>query len=234
MKKLTKGLLAAATVMAATSATAFVDTLCPIIGVDYQQVWMKGKDFGNVKFSNALPKSYPGASVYVGSRFCEYLGLELGWDWAAKKTKNFTGADLAIDNTPANAAARGASAKSSVKRQGTHLDLLTYVPVADCFELMFGAGIGYVTAKTELTSNNSDLVRLASSYVGKTHKAKSMVGRIRLGGNYMFNECIGARALLGWESTNNLRASTAAGGTGIKFYPYKDSLTAALGLFYKF
>lgn len=223
MKKLTKSLLATGALLAATSAAAFVDTMCPVVGVDYQHVWMKEKngEANPVNNSGFLPKSYPGASVYVGTRFYEYLGAELGYDWAAKKTKNVSFGNVA-------GVGNNISTNTSVKRQGGHFDLLTYVPVADCFELMFGAGIGYITAKTQITVTSSTAGAGSSQNV----KPKGAVGRIRLGGNYMFNECMGLRALLGWEGTSSLK--TTVSGITHKSYPFQDSVTAAVGLFYKF
>lgn len=203
MKKLTKVLLAASTALAATSSVAFVDTVSPIVGVDYHHVWMKDAN----QYSGYLPKSYPGATAYLGARICECLGIELGQDWSTKKTKSGT------DSTRVNF-------KEQVQRRATHLDLIGYLPIADCIELMGGLGVGYVYPKFHETYGGT-------SY---TYKPKATVARVRVGGNYMLSECIGARALLGWESTSSVHFSYA----GTKYKPFKDSVTAALGLFYKF
>src|SRR5579872_3002367 len=58
--------------------------ISPYLGVDYQHRWMDSK-FA-IDNSKVIPRSYTGASAYLGIRYC-YFGLEAGYDYSgAKKT----------------------------------------------------------------------------------------------------------------------------------------------------
>jgi hypothetical protein len=214
--------------IAATSANAaLIDDMSPLAGIDYQQIWMQGKGDWN----NLFPKSFPGATAYVGARFCECLGVELGYDWGAKESKNFT--------LPAGSSFFGQTVTTAVtgtarvRRQGGHLDLIGYLPIVDCIELMGVIGVGYVYPKVSIST--SGVTPLDSGLQSVATKGKT-VARIRLGGNYMFTECIGVRALVGWESTSSLRlkGNNNFSISNLNNKGWRGSTTVATGVFVKF
>jgi hypothetical protein len=101
---------------------------------------------------------------------------------------------------------------------GGYLDLVGYLPAMDCLELMGTVGIGY------------DSARISTLNFG-SRTANGVVGRIRIGANYMFSECIGIRGLVGWESTSTLRRRNNNDGFNHRL---GDSFLASLGVFFKF
>lgn len=212
MKKIAKSLVIASSVMATGAAFADVD-FCPYAGVDYYQVWMKGNK-GPDALRNVFPKaSYPGASAYVGARFIECLGVELGADWSARRKRDSVFATQALN--------------VKVKRTGGHLDLVGFMPVADCFELLGSLGLGVAKAKTTAT-----LAGVGQSISSKT---KGFL-RLGIGASYMITDMIGLRAKLGFENTRRLTVTTAAGtlGSNGTFKPFANSTTLSLGAFIKF
>lgn len=214
-------------VVATSANAALIDDMCPLVGIDYQQVWMQGKGDWNKLF----PKPFPGATAYIGARFGECLGLELGYDWGAKVSKNFT--------LPAGSSFFGRTVTTTVtgtarvRRQGGHFDVIGYLPVVDCIELMGVLGVGYIYPKVNISTNGTTNVDSGLQSVATRGK---VVARIRLGGNYMFTECIGIRALVGWESTSSLRVKGNNSFSTLNFNGkgWKGSTTVAAGAFVKF
>src|SRR5665213_3591758 len=92
MKRVVKSVGIVAALLASGTAFCYqnLGDIQPFIGLDYFQAWMSGRD----GYSNSFPKSYPGATLYVGTKFHENFGIELGGDWSAraKRTSTISGA----------------------------------------------------------------------------------------------------------------------------------------------
>src|SRR5581483_749899 len=58
--------------------TPYWDEVIPYIGIDYYQVWMHTKS----DWQQLFGKTYPGASVYLGAKFCDSFGVEFGGMWS--------------------------------------------------------------------------------------------------------------------------------------------------------
>lgn len=220
MKCIVRSLMLAGAVTIASSVNADIfSDLNPFIGFDYQQTWMKGKESdadAKIFFNEgASPNSYPGANLYVGTKFMENLGVEAGFDWAISKKKNFSLTDIG-SIVPMSA---------KVRRTGFHFDLIGFLPVADCTELFANVGVGFVKAKIVYTSESS--VNDHSWSV----KTKPVL-RVGVGASYMITEIIGIRGKLGYETTSRLRVRDKDDGTPMKVF--KDSQTISVGAFLKF
>lgn len=238
MKYIVRNLVAAGAILAASGVSAdFLADLQPVIGVDYYQAWMKGKNFNN----RVLPKSYPGATIYVGTRFNECFGIELGYDWSANKKKSWTvSQNTTVSGVTANNTITGTS---KVRRSGGHLDLVGFIPVADCFEVFGTLGYGWVQARVKetnvsVTGANLTLAQrsaIANGITSGSTKGRS-VFRLGVGANYMVTDCVGLRAKLGWETTSGLKHHhhTNTAVYGFSNRGFKDSGTLALGAFVKF
>lgn len=232
MKYIVRSLIAAGALAAAGAANAdFLDDLSPIIGVDYYHAWMKGKN----NFSSVVPKSYPGATFYLGTKFHECFGVELGFDWSAKKSKNFTFAVPATSTVGATTI----TGKNTVRRSQIHLDLIGYLPIVDdCFELFGTIGYGWFkpkfheefTQRLNVASSTQAAGTVIRSGTFSRSKGKSIF-RLGVGAMYMVTDCIGLRAKLGWETTSSVRYT---GINGTHFKPFKDTGTLAVGAFVKF
>lgn len=223
MKHIVRSLVIAGAVMAASSAgaeTLFGD-FNPYVGADYYQVWMKGKDITGVADSGKklFPKSYPGATLYVGNKFTESFGLELGLDASAQEKKDFSGSY----GVPAVLF----SGTTKVRRTGWHLDVVGFIPMNECVNLLGSIGYGWLRPKTDVESTPA---------VGISFKAKDhSVVRVGAGADWMATDVFGVRAKLGWETTSMLRFNqTSPGVSDQKVKLFKDSLTLAVGAFFKF
>jgi hypothetical protein len=232
MKQVVKSLVVVGAMLAAGTAAADMDMdFRPFVGVDYLQAWMEGKGTmpnSNVAGQNAFKKSYPGATVYVGTKFMDNLGLELGWDTSSAKTRTSTGAVAANGATIAGS---GVTLSNKTKRSGFHVDLVGFMPV-DCWELFGSLGYGSVKAKvsnqTATFTGTTPAQQAAFNTAYPLSSKQKGVFRLGVGASYMFTDMFGLRAKLGWESTNNLRL-TAANGTKVNLF--KNSTTLALGAF---
>jgi len=209
MKNLVKSLVVASALSVAGTASAdMFDCVNPVVGIDYYQAWMRSKsDFRSIN----APNSFPGLTVYVGAKFADCFGLELGYD-------------TSVSNRARNS---GQGFSTKVRRQGGHLDFIGYMPLDcfDCFELFGSIGWGWLQTRTTFTAIGSG----NSVSVGGTRG--NSVLRLGVGANYMFTECVGARLKLGYESTSGIRVPTTFLGT---VRPFRDSFTLAAGIFARF
>lgn len=235
MKNIVKSLMVVGAMAAAGVANAdWCDCIQPVIGADYYQAWMKGKG----SYNQVYPKSYPGATIYVATKFSECFGLELGYDWSARKSKNFTfGTGTSFfGNTITDS---GVTGNTKLRRTGGHLDLVGFIPLCDCWELFGSLGYGWVQTKvtTTITSvgPSTTSANLSSALLSVSGKGRS-VFRVGVGALYMVTDCVGLRAKLGWESTSSLRVdgNTAFNNLGFNNKAYKGSATVAAGAFVKF
>lgn len=234
MKQVAKSLVIVGAMLAAGSAAADMDIdFHPFIGVDFLQAWTPAKGTFNpvpadrLSAKSAFRSSFPGATVYLGSKFTDCFGIELGWDSSLSSKKKTV---VSPSNT---GIAGGYNYTAKVRREGYHADLVGFLPM-DCWELFGSLGIGSVKMKisnqtitpanalTTQAQLNADATQFPLS-----SKRKS-VFRAGVGASYMFTDMFGARLKLGYETTSSLRVKYANGTT---FKPFKDSATVALGLF---
>lgn len=223
MKNLVKGMIAAYILAAAGSASAnWFDCVTPVIGMDYYQVWMRVKN--NFASVMATRSRYPGFTFYVGARLSECFGVELGYENSSNKTRNFHFTN-----------GRGFDVEGNVKvrRSGTHLDFIAYIPL-DCINRveMFGSlGYGYLQPKVKL---NIIGTRDSNIVVGSETIKPRNSGLLRagVGVNYMITDCLGLRIKSGFEYTSTLKSSRYSIHPDNKFF--WNSATLALGVFSKF
>lgn len=230
MKHLAKSLVVAGAVLAAGSASAgMMGDISPYIGIDYQQSWMKGND----DYRKLFPDNYKGASLYVGTKFHEYFGLELGYDWSAREKENLNLA--ATDTLFGSQLGAAMTGEVKVRRTGGHLDLVGFLPVADNFELTASLGYGWVQPKIEAVVNNPAANVNNSALASLSGKGKS-VFRVGVGGSYMLTDMVGLRARLGWESTSSLRVKGNSDfqNLNITTKAFKGTTSLRVGAFVKF
>lgn len=235
MKHLVKSLVVVGAMTAAGTAFADFGDINPYVGADVQQAFMGTKR----PFNNKI--SFPGVNLYVGTKFHENFGVELGYNLSKTQTKKFvtTGAH-GFGNTQL---VSGSQITGSIKqkRSGAFFDLVGFLPTGDCFELLASAGLGWVKtgisgkdiASTGVAGTNANIVSALSNLSAKT----KMVFRLGLGGSYMVTDMVGLRVKVGYEGTSRLRLqdkSNALSTLGISTKKFTDSVTATAGLFVKF
>ena len=237
MKQVAKSLVIVGVMLAAGSAAADMDMdFHPFVGVDYLHAFMPskgsittftGRDTINAK--SAFRSSFPGATVYVGSKFADCFGVELGWDSSLSSKKKTA--------TSPSTSPFAYTYTSKVRREGFHADLLGFLPMMDCWNLFASLGIGSVKAKISdqnLASSTASQAQLSALRAGSplplSSKRKSVL-RLGVGASYMFTEMFGVRAKVGYEGTSALRVKYT-NGTSAK--AFKDTTTLAVGLFAQF
>jgi hypothetical protein len=232
--KLVKGLLVAGAVLTANGVSAdMMGDINPILGVDYYQAWMKGKN----SFANFFPKSYPGATVYVGAKFHENFGVELGYDVSGRQKHNWTLAQGStfFGTTNTNATYTGTT---KVRRSGGHIDLVGYLPVMECVDLTASVGYGWLKTKIDSTFSLANPAASGSASTIASFKGKNKgVFRLGVGANFMVTDMVGFRGKVSWENTSALRVNSTptAALTGlIPNKAFKDTIALAVGAFVKF
>lgn len=174
---------------------------CPFAGADYRWFFTGGS--GPVR--HILPDSYPGGTIYVGSKFHEIFGLELGYNRTARRHKTRL--------------TRPRNQHGSARLTSYSIDANFYFQIVPfCWEMFGGPGIESMKAR----------IRVDGPFIGQTSQfdTRGHVWRFGVGTQYIFPNSIGVRALGRYESTELLKIN------GEKIM--KTSLSASLGLFYKF
>lgn len=233
MKQVIKRLLITVSliVSSCTLAEEMIE-LVPYLGVDFYEAWMKPKGF----YKQIFPSSYPGASLYVGTKVSRHFGFELGYDWSTKRDQTWRLANnQAFFKYPV---AGTVSGKTKIRRSGGHLDIMAFLPVYECLDLIASIGYGWVQSKIEISRLSippNSVVPNSSAIASMASKGHG-VFRANVGASYMITELLGARAKLGWESTSMLRVRGNGYFTqlGYQTRPFKASITFSTGLFYKF
>lgn len=201
MNRLTRCLVISSALISASSVQAgFFESLDLTVGVDYYHAWRKIRN----NFSFIYPKSYPGATIYIQSRFTDCLGFELGFDSSVTKTKNWT--------IPAGTTIGGIttttpfSGSTRIRFSGLHLDLLGYMPIDNCFEL-FGA-IGYGSAGLRLGVGGNYMLTDCIGLRGKV--GYEYTNNVRVMGNTVYNN-------IGFPNKLRCSAGTFSLGAFVKF-----------------
>ncbi len=217
MKKLAKSLVIVSALAVAGSAVAEFGDITPYVGADYQQAWTKNSD----AYKGSMAKSFPGATLYVGSKFHENFGVELGYSMSKTKSKINAEKDK-FDGDQYKAGA----IKTKLRRSTAFLDLVGFLPVMDGVELI--GSVGYGLQKPKLT-----LIEQLSGATADRVKLKSKgTARVGLGASYMLTDMVGLRAKLGWENTSSIKFKDAKDYDNPK--PFKNTTTFNFGAFVKF
>jgi len=232
MRHIGKSLVIASALLAAGSANAEID-MFPFLGVDYTQTYMRARNNWNLIY----PNQYPGASFYVGTRFHENFGVELGYDWSARRSRDFSLANGSKFFGGTITSPNGLVGKAKIRRTGGYLDVLGAIPVAECTELFGTVGFGWV--QTQIFSSFSSEVAGAtptSSAITSVSGKGRGVFRVGVGGIFMVTDVVGVRAKINWASTSTLRlkGNTAFNNLGYDTKGFKGSTTLLAGLFVRF
>jgi len=231
MKQLTRSfVLASALATAGSAGAAVMDDFVPFIGVDYKQLWVRG----NGDYRNAFPKTYPGGTIYVGSKFTDCFGAELGYSFSTRKKHDWTDPDFSSVSI----------ASARVRFTSFHLDINGYIPLDNCWELIGSVGVASMKPKVNFSANTSAAAGLTAAQIDGINsingKSKA-VFRVGVGAQYLVTEMVGIRAMVRWENTHRL---TVSGNQNFGNFmtagfinttrPFKDAISLAVGLFVRF
>lgn len=217
--------------LANTVCAYAVEDINPYIGVDYDQFWMRGQG----DWKRVLPRVYPGAVVYLGTKVTDCWGLELGFDGSVRAEKKWA---LAPNSAffGSTVGPRGLSGTTKISRVSGHFDLIGFLPITDCFD--FFASIGYGLMRTQMHMTFSETVGASaqSSALASASARAGSVIRLGLGASYMVTELVGIRAKFRWESSSTLRIRGNQAFSDLGFRPkaFKDATALSAGVFVKF
>lgn len=233
MKKIVKSLVVLAAFLIGHSTYAFIDGFSPYVGGD--ALWWSSVVKRVDKLGGNRPaKNYWGGNIFLGGRFCEDWGLEIGYSWTGKKSKSETFNGYAAGLLP------DAHAQASFKNrfQQYYLDLNGYLPLDECWELMGSIGIGSVKSKLQFQIDRSYDGRAINYKIPlRSHKTKAVL-RLGVGAQFMATECFGIRGMVRWATTSFVRAHTnfnyPPNGDNFEFQPFRSSIITSLGVFWRF
>lgn len=232
MKKL---IVAGAILAAAGSASAdtWFEDCKPVIGVDFK--WAQIKNTGDWK--GVFPESFPGAEIYVGTKFMEDsnfgFGAELGYGATAKRGKQLS---LNTGDTVGGAAATVPTGiRGNVRFAGPYLDLVGFWPLENCFELFVSLGLGWVKPTVAVDWVGGATSNFKNDVTSVTGNGKTIT-RVGFGVNWMATDCIGLRAKALYENTGKLtvQSNTTSNAVLTNLKPWKNSYSLSVGVFLKF
>jgi len=239
MKQIAKGLMIVGAMLAAGAASCEgFDDITPVIGIDGNWSWMRTKSNG----ADLFPKSYWGASPYIGVRWCDF-GIEAGYDWMARRNKSNTftaGTDVVGDLVPVGDTW---TTRGRARLDGWHADLLGYLCLDECFDLIGTVGFGW--KKPHLSVRVTDAAGRTAS---QTLKGKSKgVFRLGAGAQWMVTDMVGLRALVRWENTSTVKvnnivvSSSTIPAIPVGTFPntgngrlFRDAVSLSVGAFVRF
>lgn len=139
---------------------------------------VNGRDLSAYPFKK---KTKLGANVFVGARFNEYFGAELGLGFVQKRT--------VINN-----AVNGNGVIATNKTNNVYVDALGFMPVASKVSLVGAVGVGFLKDSARVSFNGVDQ--------GKGSSKRKMGFRVGAGAQYDFNENVAARAMVRYQKGN--------------------------------
>jgi hypothetical protein len=157
-----------------------------------------GQNFQDTNGKSMIRKKSPSLGAFLGTRFNEYLGAELGY--TALKTSKQT---LVNNNT------------LTVKMRNPYLDVLGYIPVANDVDVIGSIGVGRLQTKTSMKAANNATLQLTSMQHSDA-KAKAGV-RLGVGAQYKFDTNFGGRVMLRHQKGNKAVKNVDSAGLSL-FY----------------
>jgi len=156
---------------------------------------------------SAISKSANGATLFVGSRLNENLGLELGGTvLRTQKANNITNVRTGLV-MPGSAV--------SIKNSNVYADAMGYLPIDCATDLIGSVGIGHLSTKV----NYKTVAKPTSADQKFSAKATKVGVRLGVGAQYKFTENVGARVMVRYQQGNKI---------------VKKMTSAGLGMFYQF
>lgn len=208
----------------------------PFFGAD--AVW-RHMDFWAGQGENVFKHNYPQGDIYTGLKFCDYLGVQLGYEASSRKNKTVTLIPpyivSGITVTSGNGVLTSTQLTSTSRIKGPHLDIVGYLPICNNgTTLTASIGLAYLklSARYQVTGINGvpniNIPPLRFS-------ARKTVMRLMGGIQQQITDCVGVRASVTWQHTakfRNLQFVTRRGV--VHTIRPKDSVNYGLGFFVTF
>ena len=221
--------------MAIGASNAHADDFSLFIGADFEYSLIKASG----DWDRVVSKVYSGGNGFAGCRLSEYIGFEIGYEFTGKKDKAH---EFVLGETffsLPNTSFIGTNTQIQTSFNGWHVDLLGFIPLDHCIDLLLIGGYGAMKLKSQFHVLTGPFPLLNDAILSINSKGRTF---LRLGGGiqWMVTDMTGVRALLRWQNTNRLtiRGNSNFGSVlianNISSKIYKDAVTAAVGVFFRF
>lgn len=240
-----KTLLASALVMAASPVMAEIAGFSgweygPYIGIDVQLRHVKfPNDFGG----NLFKKNYIQGNPFVGVRFNDFLGIEVGYEETVKKNATVINGPGVIEVNDFIPEGAFHYSNNFFRMRGANANIKAFIPFCVCdekFDLLGAVGVSHL--KTKLT-HQITAVSFFGAFrpltIGEMQEQKAtffkrrLIMRAMVGLQYFINCNVGVRATYTWENTKKFKNMTDL-TVGNEIAKMKNSQLYGLGLFWQF
>ncbi|HXH54305.1 MAG TPA: outer membrane beta-barrel protein [Gammaproteobacteria bacterium] len=206
----------------------------PYVGADAQYRYMPFEnDFGG----NIFKKTSPQANFFVGNRFNEYFGLELGYNTSKKVKRDvrLTSGQVVAGSARPLPPTVFLDLHSTSKVSAFSTTAHGFLPIPDICGLDLIGSIGFARTKINLTYDRlaDDVGPIPTNNRRRTFVAHKVITRLGAGIQYAILDNLSVRAFFNWENTKrfqNLRAKEAPAAQ----LRLKNSVIYSLGLKYSF
>lgn len=218
----------------------FLDTFCPYAGLEAK--WQN--IIGRADWAKIFHSSHLGGSFFFGSRFCQFLGVEIGYTDLFERTRKHLFSPH--ENFFRNGDTNGAEIRASNRFSSGYVDLNGYYPCFDgCFDFIGTIGVSAMQPRVYVRVPNLGSEEDAGFFADDAVRLEQIRGqtktifRLGAGAQYMFCDCVGLRGIVRYENTSALRLSVPARfdapfNTDALRRPFRDSVSIALGVFAAF
>lgn len=209
--------------------------LRPYVGLDFQT---RHIGYDQDRGGNVFAKQVPQINIFAGLDINPYLAVELGYESSIEQTKNvrlgpgqFEVGGLPVPSGGFN------DINTSVQFQGVFASLLGKYPIWCYPDLQIIGLVGLTSLNIHLTSTltQDNIGTLDPDENIRTYNQNKVVGRLGIGLQHMFFDCVGVRALATWEDTArfNLVRSKESTRDDV-FAKLHGSTIYSIGVFYSF
>lgn len=202
--------------------------LSPYLGIDAQ---LRSTGYETGFGDNLYSKSFPQCNFFAGLKFCDYLGVELGYETTKKQNRTV---DLPVgSNILGREVVFASSWSTSVQLKGWNINLIGFLPVHDSYPVSFFGTVGMALLKgnvNAIMTQAFDMPMFVSLNASQTRP----VLRLTTGIQYMFLEYFGFRGSICWENTSRLGNFKEPFATERVIAKFNNSLNYGLGLFLQF
>lgn len=229
-------LICALAITAANSqASQFMLMASPYVGADVE---IRHIDWASNLGSNVFKNNYPQGKVYGGLRFCDFIGIEVGYEATIAKTAKNTlpvGGIYLGDAYPFSA--RGpVLAEGRFEISGPYAAILGFLPITcdDNVFISFGA-VSLKASHWTYLLGDADLGVLNPEQTQLRFSKTKTVLRIGGGWEHLFCSCFGLRLNVAWENTTRFsQLKPENNPTSIRRVSLKNSWNYGFGIFYQF
>jgi len=226
-----------ATQPSTTMALDLLDCLTPYVGMN---VGWRHQGFAEAFGGNLVSKNYPEGNVYLGMKYQDYLGIQLGFDATSKKqrTSKFTAPYIAFGLFTD---AHFDELKASTRIYGWHIDLLGFIPIClnnEQYHIISSIGVSKKRFKLKVFNTISGAEILNGSDVEESTRdffSTQCMARVALGLQYMMTQCTGIRIMGNWENTSKFKnLATQNNQEGMGRVTLRKAFTVNFGVSYYF